>query len=114
MRGKEVVLEHVNKSEPGWRGLTVAFKGLVCCGRPSSEGGQTGRERLSLKWAVPLQEVDVQEDIAPATRNLLASSGRPRNSAGRLVPLGNPAGGWALVDHINSIGGNTQIYKLTL
>ncbi|XP_042146712.1 rho guanine nucleotide exchange factor 10-like protein isoform X3 [Ixodes scapularis] len=67
---------------------------LVCVtvtSRPSSEGGHTGgRERLSLKWAVPLQEVDVQEDIAPATRNLLASSGRARNSAGRLIPIGNP------------------------
>lgn len=67
---------------------------LVCVtvtSRPSSEGGHAGgRERLSLKWAVPLQEVDVQEDIAPATRNLLASSGRARNSAGRLIPIGNP------------------------
>ncbi|XP_077533478.1 uncharacterized protein LOC144145686 isoform X3 [Haemaphysalis longicornis] len=68
---------------------------LVCVtvtSRPS-EGGQGGRERLSLKWAVPLQEVDVQEDIAPATRNLLASSGRgARNSTGRLVPIGPPGG----------------------
>ncbi|XP_077509982.1 uncharacterized protein LOC144120988 isoform X5 [Amblyomma americanum] len=68
---------------------------LVCVtvtSRPSEGGGQGGRERLSLKWAVPLQDVDVQEDVAPATRNLLASSGRARNSAGRLVPLGNPEG----------------------
>ncbi|XP_064461059.1 rho guanine nucleotide exchange factor 10-like isoform X2 [Ornithodoros turicata] len=65
---------------------------LVCVTatpRSSSEGSSgQNRERLTLKWAVPLQEVDVQDDIAPATRNLLASSGRARNSGSRLVPVG--------------------------
>ncbi|KAH8041255.1 hypothetical protein HPB51_014403 [Rhipicephalus microplus] len=80
----------VVKSKP--RRIFLLNDLLVCVtvtSRPS-EGGQGGRERLSLKWAVPLQDVDVQEDIAPATRNLLASSGRARNSAGRLVPVGHP------------------------
>lgn len=80
----------VVKSKP--RRIFLLNDLLVCVtvtSRPS-EGGQGGRERLSLKWAVPLQDVDVQEDIAPATRNLLASSGRARNSAGRLVPIGHP------------------------
>ncbi|XP_067128499.1 rho guanine nucleotide exchange factor 10-like protein isoform X2 [Centruroides vittatus] len=40
-------------------------------------------ERLSLKWAVSLQDVEVHEDVAPATKNLLASSGKSRYGSNR-------------------------------
>lgn len=48
-----------------------------------SNDGILNGERLNLKWAVPLQEVEVHDDIAVSTKNLMISSSRNKNFGSR-------------------------------
>ncbi|CAL1277316.1 unnamed protein product [Larinioides sclopetarius] len=41
---------------------------------PRSSDGILNGERLNLKWAVPLQDVEVHDDVALSTKNLISSS----------------------------------------
>ncbi|KAF8790883.1 Rho guanine nucleotide exchange factor 10 like protein [Argiope bruennichi] len=41
---------------------------------PRSNDGILNGERLNLKWAVPLQDVEVHDDVALSTKNLISSS----------------------------------------
>ncbi|XP_022248872.1 rho guanine nucleotide exchange factor 10-like [Limulus polyphemus] len=85
--------DDVLQLEVDQHGLVVKSKGrqlfllndlLVCVSVVSkSSEGSHGGERFNLKWAVPLMDVEVQENVAPATRNLLASSERNRTSVSR-------------------------------
>ncbi|XP_076358857.1 rho guanine nucleotide exchange factor 10-like protein isoform X1 [Tachypleus tridentatus] len=85
--------DDVLQLEVDQHGLVVKSKGrqlfllndlLVCVSVVSkSSEGSHGGERFNLKWAVPLMDVEVQENVAPATRNLLASSERNRTSISR-------------------------------
>ncbi len=50
----------------------------------SSTDGILNGERLNLKWAVPLQEVEVHDDTAFSTKNLMmSSSSRNKNFGSR-------------------------------
>ena len=48
-----------------------------------STDGILNGERLNLKWAVPLQDVEVHDDIAFSTKNLMISSTRNKNFGSR-------------------------------
>ncbi|GFR00921.1 rho guanine nucleotide exchange factor 10 [Trichonephila clavata] len=49
---------------------------------PRSNDGILNGERLNLKWAVPLQDVEVHDDVAVSTKNLISSS-RNKNFGSR-------------------------------
>ncbi|XP_054721997.1 rho guanine nucleotide exchange factor 10-like, partial [Uloborus diversus] len=59
---------------------------------PRSTDGILNGERLNLKWAVPLQDVEVHDDIAFSTKNLMISSSRNKTFGSRSLDRNSDAG----------------------
>ncbi|KAG8195643.1 hypothetical protein JTE90_004978 [Oedothorax gibbosus] len=58
---------------------------------PRSNDGILNGERLNLKWVVPLQEVEVHDDVAVSTKNLMISSSRNKNFGSRSLERNSDA-----------------------